>query len=115
MACRAAPAVRALSLEVLAGQIDGALRAERRDVSGGIPKWLAIFDGGLEILHFGHLASPPPQGEQQDDGCGPNEHIGCVQRHDNLSPRRPGLGGRLTIGNGFEGGLWRKAALKRIS
>ena len=84
MAGRAASSVAALRLEVLPVRSTRPCVLKVADVSGGIPKRLAIFNGGLEILHLGHLASPPPQGEHQDDGCGPNEHIGCVQRHDNL-------------------------------
>ena len=65
MARRAAPAVCALSLEVLASEDDEALGAERRRGSAGVPDRLVVVDAGLELLGAPSVVGHPPQAEEQ--------------------------------------------------
>ena len=88
MAGRAAPPVSPLCLKVLTGQIDDALRAERRAVSGGISERLIVVDTASRApARRERDRSVHPSSEEQGDRRGRMD-LSDRQIH-NIPPVRP--------------------------
>jgi hypothetical protein len=69
MTRRAASAVLSLGLEVLAGEIDEALGAERRRVSTRVLDRVVVIDAGLELVGTGRVPESPPHADEQHNRC----------------------------------------------
>ena len=76
MAGRATSPVATLSLKVFTGQINEALRAERRAVAGAVPERLIVVDTGVLLLRN---RSPPAEGKEHGDRGG--RGMGLSDRH----------------------------------